>query len=367
MAIGQGALEGLVVTPGFWRGRRVFLTGHTGFKGGWLALWLQQLGAQVTGFALPAEDAAGLFLQARVADGMTSIEGDVRDLDALASALARARPEVVFHLAAQALVRDSYAQPVETYATNVMGTVHLLEAVRRQGEVRAVVNVTSDKCYDNREWPWPYRETDALGGADPYSNSKACAELVTEAYRRSFFSAEATAGIATARAGNVIGGGDRARDRLIPDMVSAWSRSETLVLRHPHAVRPWQYVLEPLRGYLSLAETLHARGAEFGQAWNFGPRESDARPVQWLVEHLARAWPGEARWQVQAEGHPHEAGLLRIDASKAAARLGWRPALDLQQALEQTAHWYHQQSAGADMAAVSRQQLAWYQEKALHA
>lgn len=353
------------MNPGFWRDRRVFITGHTGFKGGWLALWLQQLGAHVTGYALPPATQTGLFVQADVARGMRSIVGDVRDLSALTRAVCDAEPEIVIHMAAQALVRASYVEPVDTYGTNVMGTVHLLEAVRRYGQARAVVNVTTDKCYENNEWVWPYRENDALGGRDPYSNSKACAELVTQAYCRSFpeLTQGGRAAVATARAGNVLGGGDDACDRLVPDVVRAWTADEVLQLRAPHAIRPWQFVLDPLRAYLMLAERLHGQGAAFAGAWNFGPDSHEARPVQWLVEQLAQHWGPTARWQVQPGDHPHEAATLKLDCSKAHAQLQWRPVLDLAQTLEQTMQWYRTRHTGGDMADCSRRQIAWFQER----
>ena len=357
------ALEGLdVIDPGFWRGRRVLLTGHTGFKGGWLALWLQSLGAEVTGYALPPQTRPSLFEAARIGESMRSIEGDVRDLAALASAVQSARPEVVFHLAAQSLVRRSYRDPVETYATNVMGTVHLLEAVRTTGGVRAVVNVTSDKCYENREWTWGYRENEPLGGADPYSSSKACAELVSAAYRQSYFADAASApALATARAGNVIGGGDWAEDRLVPDVLSAFLGGRAACIRRPLAVRPWQHVLEPLGGYLLLAQRLHAQGAPFATAWNFGPDAADAQPVQGVVEQLARLWGEGAGWQSQPGDHPHEASLLMLDVSRARHQLGWRPRLPLEAALQMVVDWARAHRDGADARTLTLRQIQAYQ------
>ncbi len=343
-----------------WAGRRVLVTGHTGFKGAWLALWLQARGAEVTGFALPPPTDPSLFAAARVGDLVTHVEGDVRDAAALRRAVERARPEAIFHLAAQPLVRLSYREPVETYATNVMGTVHLLEAARAVPGVRAVVCVTSDKCYENREWVWPYREDDSMGGHDPYSSSKGCAELVIAAYRRSFF-AEGGPALASVRAGNVIGGGDWADDRLVPDLVRAFASGTAPLIRAPQAVRPWQHVLEALAGYQAIAERLLGGDRRFAEAWNFGPPDDDARPVSWIVERLRRAWGGEAGGPLPDTGpQPHEAGLLRLDSAKARAALGWRPALGLEQALEWIADWHKAVAAGADARAVTLAQIADY-------
>lgn len=335
----------LGVTPAFWRDRSVLVTGHTGFKGGWLSLWLRHLGARVTGYALPPATEPALFGVARVADGIGHRLGDLDDRDALAQALLAAEPEIVFHLAAQALVKEGYRDPVGTLASNVMGTAHLLEAVRQTPGVRAVVVVTSDKCYANREWLWPYRENEALGGRDPYSASKACAEIVAAAWRDSF--PRDGLAIATARAGNVIGGGDWAADRLVPDAARAWSAGEPIRVRYPQAVRPWQHVLEPLHGYLLLAERLHA--GEAAESWNFGPDEADMLPVGELLDRLAGHWGDGARWIGDAQPHPHEAGLLRLDSSRARTLLGWRPRWALDQALRRTAEWYRAFHAGGDM------------------
>lgn len=332
------------MTPEFWKGRRVLVTGHTGFKGAWLSLWLQQAGAEVIGFALDPPTKPSLFEAANVAEGMTSIVGDVRELENITRVIFSHRPEVVLHLAAQSLVRYSYAAPIETYAVNVMGTAHVLEAVRQSESVRAVVVVTSDKCYENREWVWGYRENEPMGGKDPYSNSKGCAELVTAAYRASFFPAEKYAehgvAVASARAGNVIGGGDWAQDRLIPDMVRAFAEERSVVIRSPHAIRPWQHVLEPLDGYLTLAEKLVENGPEYGGGWNFGPYESDARPVGWIVERLAELWGAGARWELDDRPQPPEAHYLKLDSSQARARLGWKPRLTLAETLEGIVAWY---------------------------
>lgn len=330
--------------PAFWSGRRVFLTGHTGFKGSWLTAWLLRMGAEVTGYALPPPTRPSLYQALRLAEAHHGVTGDVRDAAALAAAVREARPEVVFHLAAQPLVRRSYAEPVETFGTNVMGTVHLLEAVRAVGAVRAVVAVTTDKVYENREWVWPYREDDALGGHDPYASSKAMAELATAAYRRSYFSPAELArhgtAVASARAGNVIGGGDWAEDRLVPDLVRGFASRRPVVIRHPGAIRPWQHVLEPLSGYLLLAERLHAGDAAACDAWNFGPSDEDARPVGELADRLAARWGDGARWQHEPGAHPHEAHVLRLDIAKARHALGWSPRWTIATAVDRTADWY---------------------------
>ena len=334
------------MNPDVWRDRRVFLTGHTGFKGSWLALWLRRLGAVVTGYALPPDTSPSLFDVTRAFEGMRSITGDIRDPRALHAALAESEAEVVLHLAAQSLVRESYARPVDTYATNVMGTVHLLEAVRETKSVKAVVVVTSDKCYENREWEWAYRENEPLGGHDPYSSSKACAELVAAAYRGSFFS---DAKIATARAGNVIGGGDWAKDRLVPDLIRAFTNEEAAVIRNPLAIRPWQHVLEPLHGYLLLAEALLADKA--AEAWNFGPADHDVRPVQWVADELARRWGGGARWIQDSGAHPHEAHTLKLDSARARTLLRWRPRLSLSESLDWIVDWHRGFNASPESAA----------------
>jgi CDP-glucose 4,6-dehydratase len=342
------------VDPRFWAGRRVFLTGHTGFKGSWAALWLQRMGAKVTGFALSPPTTPALFEVARVADGMTSIMGDIRDREALERALVDADPEIVIHLAAQPLVRASYDDPVGTYATNVMGTVHLLEAVRRAPSVRACVVVTTDKCYENREWAWGYREDEPMGGHDPYSNSKGCAELVVSAWRRSFF-AEGKVALASGRAGNVIGGGDWAADRLIPDILRAVAAGEPVLIRNPLAIRPWQHVLEPLSGYLVLAQALWTGAA--AEAWNFGPRDDDARPVQWIVERMCAAWGEGAGWTRDESVQPHEARYLKLDISKAREGLRWEPRWNLPQALESIVAWHRAWLANADMHAYCHAEL----------
>jgi len=357
-------MEGVGVTSDFWRGKHVFLTGHTGFKGGWLSLWLQAMGAKVHGYALNPPTETNLFTVAEVGKGMASSEiADVRDADKLRQAMQAARPEFVFHLAAQPLVRYSYAQPAETYAVNVMGTVNLLEAVRATPGVKAVINVTTDKCYENREWVWGYRENEPMGGIDPYSSSKGCAELVTAAYRRSFL-APAGIALASARAGNVIGGGDWAADRLIPDFLRALEAGETLRIRSPQSTRPWQHVLEPLSGYLMLAERLYTDGATFAEAWNFGPSDEDARSVQWIVGRLAEMCK-DVNCQCDETPQPHEAHYLKLDSSKARIQLGWQPRWQLATALDKTVEWHQAWRDGQNMLATTLAQIAAYQTQGI--
>lgn len=348
----------------FWRSKRVLLTGHTGFKGSWLSLWLQSMGAQVIGYALPPPTIPSLFDVANVSNGMTSVVGDIRDLSKLQAVFSHHQPEIVIHMAAQPLVRYSYQSPVETYSTNVMGTVHLLEAVRNTSSVKAVVNITTDKCYENQEWVWSYRENEPMGGFDPYSNSKGCAELVSSAYRSSFFNAEQYAqhgvAVATVRAGNVIGGGDWAQDRLIPDILSAFEEGRTVNIRNPNAIRPWQHVMEPLRGYLTLAERLYEHGPGYAEGWNFGPNDEDAKPVAWIVAQMASMWGSTAKWQLDNGDHPHEANYLKLDISKARSRLDWHPQLRLQDALALIIDWTKQRHAGADMRKLTLAQLHAY-------
>jgi CDP-glucose 4,6-dehydratase len=348
----------------FWRGKKVFLTGHTGFKGSWLCLWLNLLGAEVTGYALEPPTTPSLYELARVGELVTSIIADVRDLERLKSEMVNAASDIVVHMAAQPLVRDSYKIPVETYAINVMGTVHVLEAVRSCPSVKAVVNVTTDKVYENREWVWGYRENEPFGGYDPYSNSKGCSELVTAAYRSSYFNpsnyGQHGVAVATARAGNVIGGGDWAGDRLIPDIIRAILAGEPVRIRNPHAIRPWQHVLEPLSGYLLLAQRLFEDGAHYAEGWNFGPPESDAQPVLWLVERLCAMWGDGASWQLDKGEHPHEAHYLKLDCSKAHAELGWNPRWGLEKALESIVAWTKVSRQGGDLRNVCMQQIETY-------
>lgn len=347
----------------------MFITGHTGFKGSWLCLWLHRLGAQVCGYALEPPTNPSLFELAKIPDLLSShCIGDVRDAASLAEAMLQAKPEIVIHMAAQPLVRDSYRIPVETYATNVMGTVHLLEAVRLCQSVRAVVNVTTDKCYENREWVWGYRENEPMGGFDPYSNSKGCSELVTAAYRSSFFSqerySEHRVAVATARAGNVIGGGDWAGDRLIPDIIRAIMASEAVKIRNPHSIRPWQHVLEPLSGYLALAQKLYESGTEYADGWNFGPADEDAKPVEWIVQRLCEQWGADARYEIDSGDHPHEAHYLKLDCSKAHMRLGWNPRWSLNTALEAIVEWTKAYCADGNIREICLDQIDKYEASA---
>jgi len=347
-----------VVDPAFWRGRRVLVTGHTGFKGAWLTLWLTELGARVTGFADGVPTEPSLFELARVAEGVDDVRGDVRDPDAVARAVAG--HEVVIHMAAQALVRRSFRDPRETYETNVMGTVNVLEAARQSESVRAIVNVTSDKCYDNREQGRPFVEDDPKGGHDPYSSSKGAAELVADAYQRSFFGpAPDGPRLGSGRAGNVIGGGDWSEDRLIPDIMRGAVAGEEIRVRNPTAVRPWQHVLNPLAGYLELAQALVA-SPEAAGGWNFGPALDDVQPVKWITDRIAELWPGALRWVVDPGPHPHEAHFLALDSTKARERLGWTPGWGLDEALQRTVEWYRAVRDGASARAMTREQIQAY-------
>jgi CDP-glucose 4,6-dehydratase len=348
-----------LTNPDFWQGKRVLITGHTGFKGSWLSLWLQSMGAVLRGVALDPPTEPSLFDVARVSDGMEHHIADIRDFALVKAQMDEFQPEIVIHMAAQPLVRLSYQQPIETYATNVMGTVHVLEAASHVGSVKAIVNITTDKCYENREWVWGYREDEPMGGYDPYSNSKGCAELVSAAYRKSFLK-DAGIAMATVRAGNVIGGGDWALDRLIPDILRALQDNRPVLIRNPHAIRPWQHVLEPLSGYLLLAERLYTNGQADAEGWNFGPIDEDARPVQWIVEHLCKVWGGDASWTLQPGVHPHEASFLKLDISKARQRLQWVPRWSIETALSRITEWHQAWLSGQDMRAVCLNQISQY-------
>lgn len=354
------------VEPNFWQGKAVFLTGHTGFKGGWLALWLVSMGAKVVGYALPPNTTPNLFTSTQIEDLIAhSHIADLRDAQAVLAAIQAVKPDIVIHIAAQPLVRYSYSHPLETYATNVMGTAHVLDAVRNTPGVRAVVVVTTDKCYENREWVWAYRENEAMGGYDPYSSSKGCAELVTAAYRQSYFSPERYSdhgvALATARAGNVIGGGDWSSDRLIPDAIRAFEANQPLMIRNPLATRPWQHVLEPLAGYLVLAQALYEYGPRFNGGWNFGPKADDARTVETVINALAALWPHPVQWVQDPSEHPHEAHYLQLDCAKAQQELHWRPRWNLEEALIYIRDWYLAAARKVDLRELSLSQIARYQ------
>jgi len=348
----------------FWKGKKVLVTGHTGFKGSWLSLWLQNLKSEVVGISLDPPTNPSLFERAKVADGMISIREDIRNIDAVKSIFSEYRPEIVFHLAAQSLVRYSYLEPVETYATNVMGTLHVLEAIKQSRSVRAAVMVTSDKCYENREIDLGYKETDPLGGYDPYSSSKGCAEILIASYRNSYFSENDyhrhQTAVASVRAGNVIGGGDWAKDRLIPDIIRAFERPERVKIRNPNAVRPWQHVLEPLSGYIELAQKLYVEGIRWAEAWNFGPNEDDAKPVDWVADRMTKIWGENAAWYIDDADHPHEAKFLKLDCTKAQAKLGWKPRWDLNQALHKIIDWHKENSSGVQPRQLCEKQIAEY-------
>jgi CDP-glucose 4,6-dehydratase len=349
----------MMIDSEFWRGRRIFITGHTGFKGGWLATWLTQMGAEVFGFSLQPNTEPSLFKVCELEKHLAGHTiGDIRNGVEFSQALVNSAAEIVFHFAAQPLVRYSYNHPVETYSTNVIGTVNLLEAVRQSATVQAVVNVTTDKCYENQEWVWGYRESEPLGGMDPYSSSKACAELVSAAYRDSFLQQQGVA-LATVRAGNVIGGGDWADDRLIPDFLRALDRNEKVIIRSPGAVRPWQHVLEPLSGYMQLAQRLFSEGESFSEAWNFGPSDEDSQTVEWIIKVLGEFCP-TAQWSIEPDSRIHEAQQLRLDSSKARSRLAWMPRWDIERALDETVQWHHAWRQGKDMYQYASAQISRY-------
>lgn len=353
----------------FWRGKRVLVTGHTGFKGSWLALWLNSMRAEVIGYSLAPPTQPNLFTLAKVSDGIASIEGDILDLEHLHSVVREHQPTIVFHLAAQSLVRQSYRQPIETIATNVMGTANLLEASRNVASIKSIVAVTTDKCYENHEQQNAFKESDPLGGRDPYSSSKAAAELVTTAYRHSFFAANKqipTVGVATARAGNVIGGGDWAADRLLPDIMRAISARKELLIRNPGSVRPWQHVLDPLRGYLLLAEKLFHDPVRFGQSWNFGPEKSQASPVSAVLDLIRELYGPELKWQRDESLHPHELQNLSLDSTKAKSKLGWAPIWDLRQSIAATIRWYRAYFQQEDLRSLTLEQICEYQSAVTH-
>lgn len=355
------------VNARFWQGRRVFVTGHTGFMGGWLCSWLVRMGAEVHGYALAAPSQPSFFETTDLASLLVSSTiADVRDLGALSAALRAARPDVVMHLAAQPLVRAAAADPVGTYATNVMGTVNLMEAMRGCPSVRASVIVTTDKVYDNKEWDWGYRESDALGGREPYGNSKACAEFVVDSFRQTFFAGPNAPGIATVRAGNIIGGGDWAADRLVPDAMRAFAEGRALEIRNPDAVRPWQHVLEPVRGFLMLAERLSEDPAGFSSGWNFGPAEDDSQPVGWMVERLVESWGCGAEWRRVPSTGPHEATLLTLSSARAKRAFGWHTHWTAETAVRATVEWYRAFYAGADARQTTERQIAIYEKETYH-
>lgn len=357
----MGLIKGKV-NPEFWNGKRVFLTGHTGFKGSWLSLWLQQMGAIVKGYALEPNTSPNLFELAEVANHMESEIGDITNLSQIKDSMHTFNPDILIHMAAQPLVRLSYEEPVLTYATNVMGTVNVLEAARTCKNLKAIVSVTTDKCYENKEWVWGYRENEPMGGHDPYSSSKGCAELVTSAYRNSFFNSENSAAIASARAGNVIGGGDWADDRLIPDILKSFEKKSPVIVRNPMATRPWQHVLEPLSGYLVLAEHLFTEGKSYAEAWNFGPKDEDCKPVSWILDKMVSNWPEEASWELDKNNNPHEAGYLKLDCSKAASKLNWQPKWNLDFTLGKIINWHQRFLIGSNIQDECLNEIAEYQK-----
>lgn len=337
----------IMVNKNFWKGKRVYLTGHTGFKGSWLSLWLSEMGAVVKGYALSPPSTPNLFEVARISEKIESEIGDIRNFDKLKASMVQFNPDLLIHMAAQPLVRLSYKEPIETFDTNVMGTVKVLQAARNCSNLKSVISVTTDKCYENKEWEWGYRENEPMGGHDPYSSSKGCAELVTSAYRRSFLN-EQGIGLASARAGNVIGGGDWADDRLIPDILRAFEKNRPVVIRNPLSTRPWQHVMEPLSGYLTLAEALYNNPSKYAEAWNFGPSDEDAKPVGWILNNMTEKWKG-ASWELDSQSNPHEAEYLKLDISKAKMRLNWQPSWNLETTLDNIVNWHKNWLNKADM------------------
>ena len=358
-----GTLENLGINHSFWQGRNVFITGHTGFKGSWLSLWLSHLGANITGFSLDVPTEPSFFEIAGIRNLIQkNIFEDIRNFEKLIKALNSSKPEIVIHMAAQSLVRDSYSDPLKTYSTNVMGTVNILEAIRATINVKAVLNITSDKCYENKEWVWGYRENDSMGGNDPYSSSKGCAELISSAYRKSFLEKSGIA-IASARAGNVIGGGDWSKDRIVPDAISSFKSNKTLMIRFPKATRPWQYVLEPLSGYITLCQQLIKKPKDHMQGWNFGPNEESIKPVSYIADYLANRWGNDAQWQFCMGEHPHEARSLKLDCSKAKKHLNWAPIWSLERTLDETVKWYQAWHSHKDMYDFSLFQIKAFQKE----
>lgn len=360
-----GAVESLAMNFNFWQGKRVFLTGHTGFKGSWLSIWLKSLGAEVTGYSLKPNTKLNLFEEAKLDKSMISIIGNILDLENLQKSIKNANPDIVIHMAAQALVQNSYKNPVETFSTNVMGTVNLLEAVRNSNGIKVVIIITSDKCYENKEWNWGYRENEPLGGYDPYSSSKACAEIITAAYRTSYFNENQYnnhgLALATARAGNVIGGGDWAENRLIPDILKAFEKEEQVRIRKPKAIRPWQHVLEPLRGYLILAEHLFHSGTNYAEAWNFGPDEKDVKSVLWITENMAKMWDKKIKWKIDEEEDYHEANFLKLDSSKARVKLNWKPILEVKDSLQLVIDWSKKRKLNNNVFDLTLEQIKNYE------
>lgn len=338
-----------IVDEIFWKNKKVFLTGHTGFKGSWLALWLINMGAVVKGYSLEANTNPSLFKISNIENEMESEIGDIRNLEMITKSMVGFNPDILIHMAAQPLVRLSYKEPIDTYTTNVIGTANVLESARKCSNLKAIVSVTTDKCYENKEWEWGYRENEPMGGHDPYSSSKGCAELVTSAYQRSFFYSDNCASIASARAGNVIGGGDWAQDRLIPDILKAFERSEPVIIRNPLSTRPWQHVLEPLSGYLVLSQELFTNGNDFAEPWNFGPKDDDCKPVSWILDRMVKSWGGNASWKLDENKNPHEAGFLKLDCSKALKRLKWKPRWDLEHTIHLIVDWHKNYINGNDL------------------
>jgi CDP-glucose 4,6-dehydratase len=357
----MGRIKGKV-NPSFWKGKRVFVTGHTGFKGSWLSLWLQEMGAIVKGFALEPNTQPNLFTEAKVSQNMESEIGDITNLEHIVSSMTTFNPDILIHMAAQPLVRLSYLEPVQTYATNVMGTVNVLEAARKCANLKAIVSVTTDKCYENKEWAWGYRENEPMGGHDPYSSSKGCAELATAAYRNSFFNSPNQASLASARAGNVIGGGDWSDDRLIPDILKAFEKNEPVIVRNPMSTRPWQHVLEPLSGYLVLAEHLYEEGSTYAEGWNFGPKDEDCKSVNWILDKMVAKWGQGATWELDKNNNPHEAGYLKLDCSKAAKQLNWYPKWNLEDTLESIINWHQHYLSGKNIQEQCLLEIAKYQK-----